>query len=108
MLPLGWLLALCRGLLLCLLVGLCGVVGTSAVTGRTERAIAVAEQRIAAVLAVLVGHRRPLQQQFAHALGLLALLLVLLEFLAELLPLGLLVELLAHERRLGLRSKKAW
>ena len=63
--------------------------------GRTELLAVVPEDGVAAVAAVRVGHRRPLQQEFAHLLGCLSLLLLFLELLSKLLPFGFLVEV-AH------------
>jgi len=92
---------LVRALLLCgLLVG-----GVLAV--RAERLPLVAEDGGAAVVAVLVGHRRALQEEFAHALGAPAVVLAVL--LAEFLAHGLLVEAVvrvAHGRTQGATPRK--
>ncbi len=63
--------------------------------GWTELLAVVAKDRVATVAAVGVGHRRALQEQFAHLLGGLAPILLGLELLAEFLAFGFLVEV-AH------------
>jgi len=65
----------------------------------------VAEQRVATCLAVLVRHCCPLQQQFAHPLGVGTLVLVVGVLLPELLAFGFLVEV-AHRRANGRKPEK--
>jgi hypothetical protein len=53
-----------------------------------------------------VGHRRPLQEEFAHLLCRLPFFLVAFVLLAEPFPFGFLVEVLAHTRRESTNGKR--
>jgi hypothetical protein len=71
--------------------------GDGLLAGRTELLAVVAEDGVATVRAVGVGHRRAFQQELAHLFGRRALFVLLFELLPELLAFGFLVEV-AHTR----------
>ena len=74
-------------------VGLRRVGGVAlGLTGRAELLAVVTEDWVATGVAVAVGHRRTLQQEFAHALCGRAVLLILFVLLPESLAFGFLVE----------------